>query len=395
MNAAKMTLVSTVLAAAMGLALGLFLIPAPAVSAPPPGPPPGPSPGGGGGDVVSVDCATDTIQAAVNNAVGSTTIFIQGVCDEVVTINKDDVTLSGNQSGSEPGPGGTGTIQGTINIVGGSRVGIEFLTVTGSGNGIVGTQNAAFTIMNSIIEDNDRSGIVVEHSSSAEIKNSIIRRNGVDFVFSVGVRVSESSSAHLTDSEVLNNRNSGLEIARNAAVLMDGNTVQDNGKRPGSPQEDACGIELNRGGAVRLNGGNTISNNTLVGICAGDGTIVRQSPLDTTVDTIDQSAPSLALDLFNGASADFRQVDITGNSSVIVLSTLRVRNPSSLLPGPRPSSSMTGNVSVDFQSGVRIGGTGVTFTGTLSCNNGSFAFFSAVQCGQTCTGAIPGSCSPP
>ncbi len=41
-----------------------------------------------------------------------------------------------------------------------------------------------------------------------------------------------------------------------------------------------------------------------------------------------------------------------------------------------------------------LGGRVVTFDGTLSCDPGSQTFGSDVRCGQTCTGNIPGSCSP-
>ncbi len=86
-------------------------------------------------DVKEVECDKDeTIQKFVDDADKPTIIFIEGVCVEDVTINKDDVTLSGNEAGDlcdKDNPGGTGTINGTV-TVDGVRASIEFLTITGA-----------------------------------------------------------------------------------------------------------------------------------------------------------------------------------------------------------------------------------------------------------------------
>ena len=87
----------------------------------------------------SVDCdAGRSIQAAVDAATGPTAIFISGTCVEDISITADDITLSGNEAGAscnKANPGGTGTINGTV-TVDGVRARIEFLTLTGSGDGI-------------------------------------------------------------------------------------------------------------------------------------------------------------------------------------------------------------------------------------------------------------------
>lgn len=60
---------------------------------------------GSGIDEKLVKCQDDSIQKEVDDADKPTIIFIQGVCDEVVTITRDDITLDGQ---------GVGTVSGTV-----------------------------------------------------------------------------------------------------------------------------------------------------------------------------------------------------------------------------------------------------------------------------------------
>ena len=73
-----------------------------------------------------------SVQKAVDNADGPTTININGTCFEDVSITKDDITLSGRPGMSpcnKADPGGNGTIDGTITVdgvratIGGSTTG--------------------------------------------------------------------------------------------------------------------------------------------------------------------------------------------------------------------------------------------------------------------------------
>ena len=63
------------------------------------------------------------------------------------------------------------------------------------------------------------------------------------------------------------------------------------------------------------------------------------------------------------------------------------------------ATAIQGNISNRFGSIVRLrdrsslGDRVVTYTGTLSCTDTAQTFFSNVQCGQTCSGAIPETCT--
>ena len=102
----------------------------------------------------------------------------------------------------------------------------------------------------------------------------------------------------------------------------------------------------------------------------------------------DQSV--VAIEIFNGGLVELRNATIGGEIEPTALSSFRVDG----------DVSIKGNIRNQFGSVVRIvdrsvfGGRIVTFTGTLICNDTSQAYFSNVQCNQTCSGAIPGSCVP-
>ncbi len=129
---------------------------------------------------VEVKCNTEeSVQEAVDNADGPTTIDIKGICFEDVIIAKDDITLSGRQgmSGCNKNNPGKGTIDGTI-TVDGVRATIEFLTITGSGAGvnIVNWANVHLTCND--ISDNVADGVSVFRSSNAVLRDNTLSGNG-------------------------------------------------------------------------------------------------------------------------------------------------------------------------------------------------------------------------
>ena len=133
--------------------------------------------------IVKIDCADPKadIQKKVDEVKAPTTIFLQGTCVGDVGITKDDVTLSGNEAGvacdkADPSASAAGTIDGTITIDG-VRANIEFLEITGSGEGILVTNRADAEILCSHIHDNDSSGVAVNHDSNAVLRDNLVADN--------------------------------------------------------------------------------------------------------------------------------------------------------------------------------------------------------------------------
>ncbi len=311
-----------------------------------------------------------SIQDAVDSADGPTTIDITGLCVGDVTITKDDITLSGRPGQSpcnKANPGGNGTIDGTI-TVDGVRARIEFLEITGSGAGVNIINRADVHLTCNDISNNDESGVVVLRASNAVLTDNTLSSNGQPgfdkpFVFfDVGLFVADASS-----------------------VRSNGNTYEDN---------QYAAIEADRQGAFR--NGSFLPREPGHAPIAGetDTFIQRDGDPGTPAACIDNDFGPIAIAAFNNGVIDLRNANVCGEVEVGVNSSFRIDD---------AGGNVIGNVS-DFQgSWVAIrdrgldSGRDVTFTGTLDCGGFSGTFGNpaqTVQCGDTCAGAIPGTCAP-
>ena len=102
------------------------------------------------------------------------TIYVQGICDESVVIDRDNITLRGDL-GHDNAVGGSLT---QISIDGARRVTINALELTGAGYGVLVTNGAAADIFNNDIHDNVYDGVGVSNSSFARVYYNTITNNG-------------------------------------------------------------------------------------------------------------------------------------------------------------------------------------------------------------------------
>ena len=319
---------------------------------------------------IQVNCNTGkTIQAAVNSAKSGDTIFISGTCEGDVSITKDDITLSGNKSGLDcdpENPGGDGTIEGTI-TVDGVRARIEFLTITGSGEGVVIINRADARLTCNDISDNQESGVSVVRTSNAVLRDNTLSRNG-----------QRSFDSPFIFFDV------GLFVGGASAVRSDGNTYADN---------QYAAIESTRQSSFR-NGSFLPRESGHPPILSENDTIIAKgSDPATPASCITDNNGPIAVEVFNNGHAEFRNADICGFIEISVSSSTRIDD---------AGGEIIGNVTASGSSFVRIrdrsgfgDGRLTTFDGTLTCTGGSQTFFSSVQCGQMCSGAIPSSCVVP
>ena len=307
-----------------------------------------------------------SIQDAVDKADGPTTIKINGICVEDVTIAKDDITLSGNQMNAacDPAnPGGSGTIEGTITVTS-VRARIEFLTITGPGAGVDIEDRATVDLTCNDISDNEATGVSVVRSSNAVLRDNTLSGNGTRAVdpfvfFDCGLYVAFASSVHSLGNTYADNQYCAIE-ADTQSTFTNGQFLPHEPGHPAVPSERDTIVEL--------------------GCDLGSG-----SGCFTT-----DEGP-VAVEVWNGGLFDVRNADIGGKIEALANSSFRVDG----------DATVRGNIFNDLDSLVRIkdrsdnfGDRLVTYTGTLTCENDSKAFYSEVQCGQTCSGAIPGSCGP-
>ena len=322
--------------------------------------------------VVNCNSPNASIQDAVDGANGPTTISIKGMCQQDVSLTKDDITLSGKLPNTEcdkadPSASADATIDGTV-TVDGVRAKIEFLEITGSGAGVTIINRADVRLFCNDISNNEESGVAVIRTSNAVLTDNTLSSNGQQgfdkpFVFSdVGLFVADASS-----------------------VRSNGNTYEDN---------QYAAIEADRQGAFR-NGSFLPREDGHAPIAGETDTIIqRGGDPGTPATCIDNDFGPLAIVAFNSGVIDLRNANVCGEVDVSINSSFRIDD---------AGGNVIGNVS-DFQgSWVAIRdrgldmGRGVTFTGTLQCGGFSGTFGNpaqTVRCGQTCSGAIQGTCFP-
>ena len=272
--------------------------------------------GGGGDQNVMVNCATDTINAALAKASpgGRLTITVNGNCAEDVTIERDRVTLQGGMVS------GTGVMQPVIQILGARGIVIDNMTVqNGASHGVFATNNADVTIANSTVQNNGQDGVQLRWGAFGDIRGSTIRDNA----------------------------ECGVSPRDGANVLLTSNLIT-----TAQPDANICStIGAYRTTTVRLAGGNTITNTG--GGAAMDiiqGSAVRaQSGVDTVSGQVFISRLS---------NVDLRNANITGFMSVTNGAWLRVRAP----------SSVTGNIFIDSMSLAQFQGV-PTIDGTVICGS--------------------------
>ncbi len=307
-----------------------------------------------------VNCPKGSIQKEVDKAKKPTTIIIKGVCVEDVTIKKNDITLEGDG----------GTVDGTITIRTARWVVIRNLTVTGSGAGVVGTENAAFTVEDSVIDNNGEAGIVVQNGAHATITNNDITNNGQAALpdSGRGVLVNDGGNANIIDNDILNNRSDGIGVFNGSFARVEDNTIEGNG-RP-APVFDA-GIQISR--AVVRGNRNTIKNNGYAAIEVFNSGHYRTGTFLNTVDHSDNIGAfeviegvgpgKVAIEVFRLGLADLRQVLVKGTIFVGDHSHLSVRG-DDVLPTQvcsKYDTTATGSLQIfGFNSSARFRATNVT-----------------------------------
>lgn len=277
--------------------------------------------------------------------VGPTEIRFIGTCSGV-EIRTDDITLNGVPG---PGPhlGGVGTISGTVSIVGARRIVLQNLTIEGSGNGIVGSENATFTLDHVVVDGNDEVGVFLISGAVATIKDSEITDNGKtadDF--------------------------SGINVSTNGLVFLENTMVVDNGLG------DPCQLEVQMGRAVIV-AGNTLSTSIGATICVFDLGSVR-SFSGGVDDIIEHTSGGLALRLGRQSFAFLREAAITGNVIINENSMLETRGVS--IAGDvrlnqagyghfRKNSTITGNLDVLQNGFAQLND--LSITGVLNVETGA------------------------
>lgn len=181
---------------------------------------------------LTVNCPTDSLQAAVNAAAPGDLINVTGNCTENVDVKPDKmrVTLDGQN---------TATITATSAAlpalqIRGKAILVRNFTVSGGSEGILVNRGSNAFIQNNVIQGN-QTGIAIIDLAFAVIIGNTISQNS-----SSGILVSETSSARIgfnsaddaqpTPNTIQGNSVYGVYILRGSSARIYGNTISSNGQ---------------------------------------------------------------------------------------------------------------------------------------------------------------------
>ena len=274
--------------------------------------------------LVNCDKSNASIQKAVDRVRNArpTTIVIKGTCSETVTVATDDITFAAHADG--------GTVNGTIVVVGGQRINVDGLRITGPGEGVSALDNASVYINNATIEGNGTSGVFAGRNALVILRNNTIRQNAV-----YGVEVSDGANAQIREGNTIESDapdfNVGAVIGafRHATLRIrdGGNVIRNNNAEP--PTDP---LNANTAGGFALDLEHNVSFRQDQGFAEIVGNI----------------------EIFNLTSADFRDTTIEGHIFVDGLNAnFRLRN-----------STVNGALTIFGPVSIR---SNVTFNGDIYC----------------------------
>jgi len=176
--------------------------------------------------VKHVNCdGGQSLAHAVKHAKEGQTIRISGTCHERVPIATPRLTLAGVGAAVIDGTGielgADPEFDGLLVIDGVTGVTITGLTIqNASGNGVLAQRGAAFSMHDTLVQDNAVTGIVVLDHSAAELTNCVTQRNRL------GLDVVTSSSAVLKGTFSSSQNGNGVDINGTSIVELRGARVE-------------------------------------------------------------------------------------------------------------------------------------------------------------------------
>jgi hypothetical protein len=341
--------------------------------------------------VQEVDCAKgETIASALSKAEPGDTIKVTGVCSEQVIIATDRISLAGLPGAIIQGalfaqPGGA--FSGQVTVDGAQGVRISGFTIQRSrAEGILGMRGAAFTVENTVIQDNFGDGIAAAEGSTMELRNCTIRRTfaGVD-VFT------GSSAVLLGDIAISDNRDLGIFVGSSSSMEIRGAKVESSNNPVGVVLAGGSSLAfLAYPGDTAKGGSLTVTHNLVSGMVLlnsalevySDNAIITASNNPIGIDLPAGGAIASPFGIEKGIRFVIENngvgLNVGQSSNVVIVGGLAVRNNTTagviadsgsltLVGAPPNPSSMAGNaLDLDLRFGTRATFSGVAFA-TKKC----------------------------
>ncbi len=290
-----------------------------------------------------VNCPTDSLQDAIDDAKPRDTLLVSGVCKENVHIGagKRNLTLNcqGTATINRPDPTAHTVQVDAVDVT------IRGFTITGGRQGINLIGRA--TIRNNIIKYTGHRGITVEAGGVASIMSNVVHHTGEG-----GVYVILSSYARIIDNTIRDNPEIGILVSESSSARIGFSSFEDTVPQP-----------------------NTIQNNGQDEI-----SVIRSSSaviLSNTINGMASTGAGIRVSL--GSHADIGDNDIKNNQDGIVVSDNSNVNLGAtviVFDGPNTGSNSRNGIR------CRVGGTANGTLGTLTGGTAPTNF------GASCTDSL-------
>ncbi|MDX1485325.1 MAG: right-handed parallel beta-helix repeat-containing protein [Alphaproteobacteria bacterium] len=187
--------------------------------------------------VKAVDCGSESLQDALDQAVEGDTLNVTGTCNEQIVIRQDRVTLDGQGSAIIDGTGLGGA--GTLVRVRAMLVRFQNFTVKDSPrHGIQVHRSGSAIIEGNTIQDSSGDGIILSNSAYAQIgpgsgdhpaagtgRGNLIQVNGRH-----GINVRGAAHASIFHNKIANNGIDGIHGEVGGVADIDGNEITGNSR---------------------------------------------------------------------------------------------------------------------------------------------------------------------
>jgi hypothetical protein len=195
---------------------------------------------------ITVDCATDTVTAALESVAVTTpvTITIIGTCEESVFILRDHVTLVGNTPADGIAPAGADP---AVFAVGASQISLQSLTLTGGSIGLGCVNGSVVHASEITVSGATFAGVLAQDGGFCEIANSTIDDS------TIGILSKSNGDVLVLSSVIENNDFAGVLASTNGALTL---TATFGGVIPVTLRNNARGGSVSMGSTIEL--GNAI-----------------------------------------------------------------------------------------------------------------------------------------
>jgi len=217
---------------------------------------------------LSVVCPTNSLQAAINNAIPGDTITVAGPCAENIVIanEKQRIALSGNTATINGPNSGSPTVS-----IRGKGILVQGFTVTGGSSGISVNRGSNAVVSNNTIQTASGDGVVVEQLGYAVLTGNTIQSNpGAGVIVAEGsvARVGFNNDTEITaDGNTIQSNTVGIVVMNQSSARIVGNTISGN---------NGNGVLVLRKSQADLSS-NVISGNMLNGIEVKDNSLIQLS----------------------------------------------------------------------------------------------------------------------